>query len=62
MVRTGPDHNAVALQQPRAREMNFTGKAMKGFVYVDPAGVEDDAYLQAWVALSVVFVNSLPVN
>ena len=45
MVRTGPDHYAEALQQPHAREMNFTGKAMKGFVYVDPAGVEDDADL-----------------
>jgi len=45
MVRTGPDHYAEALQKPHAREMNFTGKAMKGFVYVDPAGVEDDADL-----------------
>ena len=45
MVRTGPDHYAKALQRPSAREMNFTGKAMKGFVYVDPAGVEDDADL-----------------
>jgi len=40
--------------------MNFTGKAMKGFVYVVPAGIEDDEDLQAWVALAVGFVNSLP--
>jgi hypothetical protein len=60
MVRTGPDHYAAALQRPHAREMNFTGKAMKGFVYVAPAGIEDDEDLQAWVALAVGFVNSLP--
>jgi hypothetical protein len=60
MVRTGPDHYAGTLQRPHAREMDFTGKVMKGFVYVDPAGVEDEEDLQAWVALGVGFVNSLP--
>jgi len=60
MVRTGPDHYAAALQRPHAREMNFTDKVMKGFVYVDPAGVEDDEDLQAWVTLGVGFVNTLP--
>ena len=40
--------------------MNFIGKAMKSFVYVDPAGVEYDEDLQAWVTLGESFVNSLP--
>ena len=60
MVRTGSDHYAAALQRPHAREMNFTGEVMQGFGYVDPAGVEDDEDLQAWVALTIGFVNSLP--
>ena len=60
IARAGPDNYANALQRPHAREMDFTGKAMKGFVYVDPAGFESDADLQNWVALCESFVNSLP--
>jgi hypothetical protein len=62
MLRSGPDHYTAALRRPHAREMNFTGKAMKDFVYVDPAGTEDEVDQQAWVALGVGFVNSLPVK
>ena len=36
MVRTDPDHYAATLQQHQVREMNFTGKVMKGFVYSLP--------------------------
>lgn len=38
----GPDHYAAALRRPHASEMDFTGKSMKGFVYVDPAGFETE--------------------
>ena len=34
MVRVGPDAWADALTQPHAREMDFTGRSMKGMVYV----------------------------
>ena len=42
MVRVGPDTYAVALQLPHAREMDFTGRSMRGMVYVDPDGISED--------------------
>ena len=60
MARVGPDQYAAALERQHAREMDFTGKAMKGFVYVDPPGFESDEDLRSWVALCERFVNSLP--
>ena len=60
MVRVGPDQHANALARPHAREMDFTGKSLTGFVYVDPAGFESDEALASWVQLSVDFVTALP--
>jgi len=60
MARVGPEQYATALQSQHAREMDFTGKTMKGFVYVDPIGFESDDDLRSWVALCERFVNSLP--
>lgn len=60
MARVGPESYADALAQPHAREMDFTGKPLKGFVYVDAAGLESDEDLTTWVRLSLAFVGSLP--
>jgi len=59
MVRVGPDRYETALAQPHARAMDFTGKPMKGFVYVAPAGFERDDALSSWVRMSLEFVASL---
>jgi len=42
MVRVGPDAYDDALALPHAREMDFTGRSMRGFVYVDEGGVSED--------------------
>jgi TfoX/Sxy family transcriptional regulator of competence genes len=60
MARVGPEHYAEALKQPHAREMDFTGRPMKGYVFVEPAGFESDAALAAWVARTLKFVATLP--
>lgn len=60
MVRCGPALYEKALKRPHAREMDFTGRPMKGFVYVEPEGFKDDAALRDWVNLSLDFVLSLP--
>lgn len=60
MVRVGPEQYEDALKRPHAREMDFTGKPLKGFIYVAPEGFEDDAELQGWVEMSLDFVGSLP--
>ncbi len=59
MARVGPNNYAAALKRPYACEMNFTGRPMKGFVYVEQKGFEDDADLLSWVALCEEFVVSL---
>jgi TfoX/Sxy family transcriptional regulator of competence genes len=60
MVRVGPAAYEAALSQPHAGEMNFTGRPMKGFVYVEPEGVESDRALRKWVARATGFVLELP--
>lgn len=62
MVRVGPAGHEDALAQPHARVMDFTGKPMKGFVYVDPPGLEADEDLTAWVDRGVEFALSLPAK
>ena len=60
MVRVGPEGDAEALSQPHARPMDFTGRPMKGYVYVSPAGVETDEILAAWVERAVAHATALP--
>jgi len=60
MVRVGPKQYEEALAQPHAREMNFTGRPMKGMIYVDPDGYHTDEELHAWVDRGLAFVASLP--
>lgn len=60
MARVGPDAYANALQQRHVREMDFTGRSMKGYVYVEPPGFESDADLEHWVNTCLEFVESLP--
>ncbi len=62
MARVGPDAYAEALEKPHAREMDFTGKPLKGFVYVDPPGFAEDGQLRAWTDLCRAFTHSLPAK
>ncbi|MEZ4911442.1 MAG: TfoX/Sxy family protein [Saprospiraceae bacterium] len=49
MCRINPETMESALQMPGCREMDFTGKAMKGFVFVDSSGYETHQSLNYWV-------------
>jgi hypothetical protein len=60
MVRVGADAYEECLAQPHAREMDFTGRAMKGMIYIGTEGFEDDADLEDWVARGLAFAQSLP--
>jgi hypothetical protein len=40
--------------------MDFTGRPMKGFVYVDQAGLDSDDDLEAWIGRGLTFVLALP--
>ena len=60
MARVGPGQYEMALERPFAREMDFTKKPLRGFVYVDPEGFEEDQDLESWVELCLKFVTTLP--
>ena len=60
MARIGPDASQEALARPHVREMDFTGRALKGMVYVASAGVRSEAALMRWIDQGVEFVSSLP--
>jgi TfoX/Sxy family transcriptional regulator of competence genes len=48
MVRTGPERYQDALEHRHVRPMDFTGRPMKGMVYVAAAGLRGEA-LHRWV-------------
>jgi TfoX/Sxy family transcriptional regulator of competence genes len=60
MARVGPERHQDALAMPGVRAMDFTGRPMKGYVYIDPPAIASDRDLQAWVLWCVEFVTQLP--
>ena len=55
MARIGPDAYEVALRRKGCREMNFTGKPMKGFVFVGSKGTDNKKDLDYWIDLALDF-------
>lgn len=62
MLRVGPDGYEEALSRPHAKPMDFTGRPMKGMVYVDPAGFASPQDLKAWIGKATGFALSLPAK
>jgi hypothetical protein len=60
MVRVGPDAYEETLGLPHAREMDFTGRSMKGMVYVEEAGLSEDEDLGEWLDRGTSYAGSLP--
>ena len=60
VVRTGPDGFEQALRRPHARPMDFTGRSMKGFVYVAPPGYRSDRDLKSLTRRGLDFVLGQP--
>lgn len=60
MVRVGPDAHEEALQLDSAREMDFTGRSMRGMVYVGSDGISEDEELEVWLRRGLSYARSLP--
>jgi len=60
IVRVGPDEYEAALGEPYAREFDVTGRPMRGWVMVEPDGIESGGALERWVDRAVQFVRTLP--
>jgi TfoX/Sxy family transcriptional regulator of competence genes len=61
MVRVGAEQHVAALARRGARPMNFTGKAMKGFVWVNEKGYAG-AGLRRWIVMAERYVGKLPAK
>ncbi len=55
MARVGPKQYDQALTRKGCREMDFTGRPLKGFVYVGPDGTDSDDALEEWIGLCLAF-------
>ena len=42
--------------------MDFTGRSLTRFVYVEPVGFESDDELECWVSVSVEYVVTFPAK
>ena len=55
MVRLDPDKYEDALEQEGARPMDFTGKVMKGYVFVDIDALNTKKKLEYWVNMALEY-------
>ena len=62
IARLGPDEGEEALLEPHVKEFDITGRAMKGWVLVEPGGIESDDQLSAWIRRAMKFVRTLPAK
>jgi hypothetical protein len=62
IARIGPDGYDDALLEPHVREFDVTGRPMKGWVMVEPEGVEEDEPLKSWIERATQFVEMLPAK
>jgi TfoX/Sxy family transcriptional regulator of competence genes len=60
MLRVGAGRFEAALAKPGARPMDFTGRPMTGFVFVDGSAVESDSLLHDWLHEALGYVEMLP--
>ncbi|MBK8565351.1 MAG: TfoX/Sxy family protein [Saprospiraceae bacterium] len=55
MARVDPDEEPTLTQRPGVASMIHGGRAMPGFLMVDPIGYEDDADLEFWVVKAMEY-------
>jgi len=51
MARIGEDAYEQALKMKGCKPMDFTGRPLKGFVYVAPDGIDMDDELDMWIQM-----------
>ena len=59
MLRLGPEAADRALDQQHVRPMDFTGRPMRGMVFIDPEGLHGDA-LRQLVDAAAGYARGLP--
>ena len=59
LARVGPDGHDAAMARKDVRIMDFTGRPMRGYVFVGPGAVARQADLTRWVDECTRFVATL---
>jgi hypothetical protein len=60
IVRVGLANDEAAAEQPHTRPFDFTGRPMRGWIVVAPAGLVEDSVLERWVLAGARTAESLP--
>ena len=60
IARIGKDAYEAALQEEYVREFDITGKPMKGWVMIEPDGIDSDHQLSYWIDQATQFFRTLP--
>ncbi len=60
MVRVMPDRYDALLKKPHAHKMDFTGKPLKGFLFISQPGYRTAAGLTRWLDEAVECAKSKP--
>ncbi len=60
MLRCEPAETEELLSKPYAGPFEMRGRAMDGWLRVDPEGLQSKRQLERWVSLGVTYARSLP--
>jgi len=60
ILRLGGDAADFARELPHVRPFDITGRPMKGWVMIEPAGIRTAAQLNAWLKQARSFAETLP--
>lgn len=55
MVRVGKASHDQLIFNKGSREMDFTGKVMRGFLFIDPIGFDSEKDLDFWIEKALYF-------
>ncbi|MEW6683381.1 MAG: TfoX/Sxy family protein [Nitrospirota bacterium] len=59
VARIGPERYEAALGEAHVRPMDFTGRPMRGYVFVGPGGSRTEKAVKKWVERGTTFVATL---
>ncbi|MFO1003789.1 MAG: TfoX/Sxy family protein [Planctomycetaceae bacterium] len=62
IARLGAEQAETALTEPEVRDVDLTGRPMKGWIIVGQDGIDSDQQLTRWIDLSMTFVRTLPAK
>jgi len=60
ILRMSPEDADYSLNQKHVKPFDITGRVMKGWIMVEPAGIKNDDNLKSWINVSLSFVQILP--